>query len=104
MNGQITSGAHSALEYIISKALLEGKVGRTTLEIPMTDIFTEYEGPKFSPESAALVLKLVIDSSWSTGNAEGSLDIDMEGDIEFDDFVEGDDESEDGDANGNSNQ
>lgn len=87
MNGQDTSAAHSALEYIISKAMLEGKTGKTTLQIPMTDLFNQYEGPKFVSEAASLVLKLEINTSWSEGDPEGDFDIETEGDIGLDELA-----------------
>jgi len=88
VNGQISSSVHSALEYIISKAMLEGKVGETTLEIPMTDMISAYEGPRFKAESASLVLKLQIKTSWSEGSPDGDLEVDVEGDIGFDDQID----------------
>lgn len=101
MNGQDTSAAHSALQYIISKAMLEGKTGKTTLQIPMTDLFSTYEGPRFVAESASLVLKLEIVSSWEQGSAEGDMDVDVEGEIGLDDFITEPEEDEDEDNHGN---
>jgi hypothetical protein len=96
VKGQDTSAAHSALQYIISKALLEGKIGQTILEIPMIDLFTEFEGPKFVPESAALVLRLEINTSWTSGSPDGEFAVDLEGEIGFDDIVEnGEDDDND---------
>jgi hypothetical protein len=109
MNGQDTSAAHSALQYIISKAMLEGKTGKTTLEIPMTDMYNEFEGPRFTNEATALVLKLEIVTSWNMGSPEGDLDIDDEGDIGLDEFITGsedeleDDESEEDSGKGTKN-
>ena len=101
MNGQITSSAHSALQYIISKAMLEGKIGTTTIEIPMTDLYTAHEGPAFNPEASGLVLRLKITTTWEQGDEDGDFSVDTEGDIGLeDDFLADGDEDDEGSNNG----
>lgn len=78
MNGQASSTAHSTLQYMISRALLQGKTGKTVLEIPMTDLMTKYEGPSLEPGAQDLVLRVTINTEWSDGPAEGLLEIETD--------------------------
>lgn len=77
MNGQDASAAHSVLQYMISRALLQGKIGKTVVEIPMIDMTNKYEGPQVEMEALDLVLKVTINTEWSDGDPEGGLETDV---------------------------
>lgn len=82
MNGQHTNTAHGVLGYLISRAVLEGKIGDSTLSIPMTDFITEFEGIKFTEDITDLVLKIKIITSWDSADGE-ALEINVEDDDEI---------------------
>jgi hypothetical protein len=79
--GKHTSDAHTVLEYLITRALLQGKLGTSSVQIPMTDMFNKYEGLDFSEESAALVLNVSITTTWD--ESSGDLDF-LEENVEMD--------------------
>lgn len=68
--GQDTNTVHSALEYVISRAFLEGKVGSIALTLPMSDIMDQHEGPKFQNEALGNVLKISITTEWVEGGED----------------------------------
>ncbi len=86
MAGEHSSTAHSVLDYLISRAVLEGKVGESTLQVPLSDFVTEFEGPKFSDDVDGLVLRVKIITSWDTSELAEPV---------IEDFIEEDPDNED---------
>lgn len=70
MKGMDTNNVHSALEYTISRAFLEGKLGTVILNLPMADIMDQLEGPRFQNAALGNVLKITITTEWSEGGDE----------------------------------
>ena len=77
MNGQDTSAIHSALQYMISRALLQGKIGKTVLELPIIDMINRYEGPQLETDALDLVLRITINTEWAEGDPDGALTTDI---------------------------
>lgn len=82
--GRASSAAHSVLQYVITRALLEGKTCSTRVKVPMTDIVDEYEDIQVAPEGEDVVLVVDIATSWDTGVED--LEVEME--EEEDDGIE----------------
>lgn len=69
--GTTPSQVHGTLEYVVSRALLEGKTGDTTVYVAMVDFETPHEEPLFGRGRARenaddLVLKVTISTEWVT--------------------------------------
>lgn len=77
MNGQHTNTAHGVLSYLISRAVLEGKIGESVLKIPLTDFMNEFEGVKFTDDAVDIVLEVRIQTSWDSGS-EVELETNLE--------------------------
>jgi hypothetical protein len=73
--GKASSAAHSVLQYVITKALLEGKTYSTNVKIPITDIVDEYEEIDIAPDAKDLVLVVNISSEWSSGNSDVQVEL-----------------------------
>jgi hypothetical protein len=73
MSGEQSSTAHGVLDYLISRAVLEGKTGASTLSIPLSDFVQEFEGPKFSDDVDGLVLQVKIITSWDTSELDETI-------------------------------
>lgn len=73
MSGKFASDAHTVLQYLISKAMLEGRLGQSVAIIPMTDMVSPYEGPIVPPDILDLVLKINISTEWIS--SEDALEI-----------------------------
>lgn len=67
---QSASNVYAVLDYIISKALLEGHVGSTWVSIPLEDLVNIGENVKFAEAGEGLVLKVEIKTSWDIGTEE----------------------------------
>lgn len=86
--------AHSALEYVLSVASLEGKIGHTTLHIPLIELLDGAEGLGATDEAQDLVLKIRIETSWEEAPLE-----EHEFEANFiDDLAEAEEETEEGEA------
>lgn len=70
---------HSALEYIISRAILEGKIGESVISIPLTNFETPHESFKFTDDAQDLALKLTIQTDWiSAEEAEELIETNLD--------------------------
>lgn len=77
-----SSTIHSVLHFIISRAVMEGKLSKSSLRIPLTDLRQEFEDGKINlgeghfdnTDGVVLVVKLSTD--WDSGT---------EDDLEFED-------------------
>lgn len=78
MNDRGTSSAniHGVLDYAISKALLEGIVGKTSLKVYLSDLVNFGEGINLASAGEDLVLKVQIETSWDVGPEELVSDFD----------------------------
>lgn len=75
------SDIFAVLDYLISKALLEGRIGKTAVSVPLVDLINEGEGVKFAEAGDGLILKVEMKTSWDTGTEKLESD-----------FIEDDDE------------
>lgn len=64
--------AHGALHYIMSQALLRGKLGTTTISIPLSELVDEDEGVALEQEIQDLVLKIEMKTMWDENSLEQS--------------------------------
>ena len=64
MKYQEGSTAHGVLEYLISRAMLQGKTGTSTVTVRMTDYEDLLEGPQFTEDAEDLVLKITMTTEW----------------------------------------
>lgn len=62
--GTTPSQVHGTLEYVVSRALLEGKTGDTTVYVAMVDFETPGEEQMFTEDAEDLVLKITISTDW----------------------------------------
>ncbi len=85
MKGMDTNSCHAALEYAISRAFLQGKMGTIVLTLPMSDIMDQYEGPTFENEALGNVLKITVTTEWSEGGNEDDIESDFEDEEILDD-------------------
>lgn len=83
----LSSVPHSVLNYIITRAMIQGKTGATEIMLPLDQMIQETEGAKYYPDASDLVLKVTITTEWVAGN-------------QADVVVEMDDESEEGEEHG----
>ena len=60
-----SADAHSLLQYLISRAILEGKVGEASINIPFVEIAHPYEGIKITEDALDLVVKVRISTEWT---------------------------------------
>jgi hypothetical protein len=96
---------HAAIEYIITKAVLEGKTGDTIIHVPLTDFAQSEEGPKFTEDAAELVLRIDLTTSWeNTDDVEDLIvtNLDEEEDEEGEEEDGEDTEEFDGDTDSDS--
>lgn len=89
MRHRHTHNAHSVLELLISRAILEGRLGRSVLTIPMRDFDDHFEGVTSVEEAQNTILRIKIDLEWDVED-EPEENLETE-------FEEGD-ESEDDDG------
>lgn len=68
--GQAASNAHAVLDYLMSKALLQGETMRTRLQIPLVDLQDEFEGIELSDELLETVLEISITTKFDAGTEE----------------------------------
>ena len=97
MNGQDNSNVHAALQYLISKAIMQGKLGKSTMYIPLTDFMQSFEGLQFEPEASDLILKINMSTEWA--NEDDILSEEFIGDLPDEGVT--DDEEDDGNTNFN---
>lgn len=76
------SNVHAVLDYVVSKALLEGRIGRSTVSVPLVDLVNEGEGHRLSADGDDLVLKVEIKTSWDIGTEELETEFEEEPDRE----------------------
>lgn len=70
MKGKAEADAHVVLNYIISKAVLEGKIGHSTIVIPLQELIDEDEGFSLDPSIQDYALKIKIETSWDAAPLE----------------------------------
>lgn len=70
MKGKAEADAHVVLNYIISKAVLEGKIGHSTIVIPLQDLIDEDEGMSLDSSIQDYALKIRIETSWDSAPLE----------------------------------
>ena len=61
---------HGVLDYAVSQALLSGKVGKSSISVPLTDLMNAGEGLKISESADDIVLKVEIITSFDIGTEE----------------------------------
>jgi membrane carboxypeptidase/penicillin-binding protein PbpC len=70
MKGKAESDAHVVLNFIISKAVLEGKIGHSTLTIPLAELVDPDEGFDLDEKIQDYALKIRIETSWDSAPLE----------------------------------
>lgn len=65
-----SSDAHALLQILISRAILEGRIGEATINIPFIEVADPYEGIKVTEDALDIVLKVTISTEW--GDIEDS--------------------------------
>lgn len=58
------------MDYAISRALLEGRIGKMHLKIPLADLVNYGESVRASAEGEDVVLRIDIETSWDVGQEE----------------------------------
>lgn len=79
-----SSTAHSVLEYIISRVMMEGKTGETSVRLPIDEMIEEYGGKVEIPNAYGIILELTIKAELKHGTND--LEVTMD-DYEDDDDV-----------------
>lgn len=79
-NSQSANNIHGVLDYAVSRALLEGKVGKVSISVPLSDLVNIGEGLRANEEGEGVVLKVDIQTSFDTGHEE--LETEFEDDEE----------------------
>lgn len=75
--------AHALLNYLISRASLEGNVGTVSIHIPLMEI-TDSEGPAFTDDAINTVLKITVTTAWEAADdVEELLESDFGQDTEL---------------------
>lgn len=65
------AAAHSVLNYIITRAVLHGKVGSTTLKLRLADLVDPLEGIELTEDAGQdIILRIKIETDWTTGDEE----------------------------------
>lgn len=59
---------HSTVEYLVSRAILEGKIGSSSICIPLADFQTPHEELEFSEDAHEIILKLNISTEWTSAD------------------------------------
>jgi len=77
---KLSAMAHNVLHYVMSKAMLEGKTGTTSVNIPLLELQKEYEEMNLSDGDRELVLRVTIKTEWDEGD---ELSVDSEEDTEY---------------------
>lgn len=70
MKGKAEADIHVVLNYIISKAVLEGKIGHSTIVVPLAELIDEDEGYSLDPSIQDYALKVRIETSWDSAPLE----------------------------------
>lgn len=78
MSGSTAHAAHSVLEYMISRATLEGKIGTTSITLLLEDLLSDVEGPRVSEEGEGIGLKVTVSTEWTEAATEEELVTDLE--------------------------
>lgn len=60
VKNNLSSAAHSVLEYAISRAMLEGTTGSLSINLPLSDLVEEYGGKSELEGQESMVLKVNI--------------------------------------------
>lgn len=60
--------AHSVLNYMISKAVLEGAESAHEIKLSLQDLQLEHEDGDVHPEPNNIVLRIKIQATWDTSN------------------------------------
>jgi hypothetical protein len=84
MNNEYGAQAHSVLEYLLTKAALDGSPRSSTLRIAYSDLLKGIGQMSESPENNDLVLVLDIKLSWDSHNKSEKMLI-----MDEDDIIEG---------------
>jgi len=70
---EASSSAHAVLNYMISRAQLQGKTGTSIVSIPMSDMESVFsEGPKLSDDGRDVVLNVTIITKWAASKENGT--------------------------------
>jgi hypothetical protein len=87
---QKNSDAHSLLQLLVSRAVLEGVVGEACINIPLSDMMDPYEGLKFTEDAADVVLKVRIITEWEDADdVEEIIEMNLdEGEDDYEDSGE----------------
>lgn len=90
--------AHSALDLLISRAILEGRVGTLKIRVPLDDYAEPHEGPKFTDDASGIAIEIEINTRWAeTSDEEIEADEELlEGIEDEDSFLEEDEEVDNG--------
>jgi hypothetical protein len=64
-----SASPHSVLNYLITRAVLQGKTGTSELSIPLHDLVDPAEGIEIT-EIGDLCLKITISTDWDSGDEQ----------------------------------
>lgn len=97
MRHKANNDAHMLLQYLISKAVFEGRTGSATINIPLLDFVDPYDGVEFTNDALDLVLKVKITTSYDSVDAVQELiESDMDDDLDLDELTGDSDGTEKG--------
>jgi hypothetical protein len=63
-----SASIHAVLNYIITRAVMNGKVGITEVKLPLIELSDSEANFKFDKSVADLALKVTIKTEWVEGN------------------------------------
>ena len=70
VKGRAEADIHVVLNYIVSKAVLEGKVGHSTITVPLTELIAGYEGYELDEKIQDYALTVRIETMWDEAPLE----------------------------------
>jgi hypothetical protein len=79
---KLSNSAHSVLQYMITRAVLENKVGETIIKIPLRELIEDHGGRSKISDPAGIVLEINVSTSWNEGN-DDDLEITMEDEDDY---------------------
>ena len=74
---KLSSSAHSVMQYMISRAVLENKVGETVIKIPLVELAADHNDKCKVDDPSGIVLAITINTAWDEGSDE-DLEISMD--------------------------
>lgn len=77
VNGQ--EAIHAVLDYVVSKALLQGKVGQSQVYVQLTDLIKYGDIPNELKSNPNFVLKVLVKTEWVTQEEFSGVTDEFEG-------------------------